>query len=96
MKRISEWENFVKQPAASKLPESDKQAVLSFLMECEPNAAAAGYTADEIAGRSTDIPLCAYEYGEYYWDSRDILYFEKYDMPLRSDFLDMLLKSVKE
>ena len=92
MKRISEWENFVKQPTSLKLPESDKQAVLSFLKTREPDAAAASYTMDEIAGGSTDIPLCAYEYGEYYWDSRDILYFEKYDMPLLSDFLKMVLK----
>ena len=92
MKRISEWENFVKQPAASKLPESDKQTVLSFLKEHEPIAAASSYTADEIAGVITDITLCAYEYGEYYWDSRDILYFEKYDMPLYPDFLNMVLK----
>lgn len=92
MKRISEWESFVKQPEAfSKLPEIDKQTVLSFLKEQEPDAAAASYTVDEIAGKSTDIPLCAYEYGEYYWDSRDILYFEKYDMPLQSEFLNMVL-----
>lgn len=91
MKRISEWESFVKHPAAFKLSENDKQAVLKFLKEQDPDAAAASYTVDEIEGKSTDIPLCAYEYGDYYWDSRDILYFEKYDMPLQSDFLNMIL-----
>lgn len=93
MKRISEWENFIKRPAVSKLPESDKQTVLKFLKGRDPDAAAASYTVDEIAGKSTDIPLCAYEYGDYYWDSRDILYFEKYDMPLQSDFLNMILNT---
>lgn len=92
MKRISEWESFIKQPeATSKLPEIDKRTVLSFLKEQEPDAAAASYTVDEITGKSTDIPLCAYGFGEYYWDSRDILYFEKYDMPLQSEFINMVL-----
>lgn len=91
MKRISDWEVFIKHPAAFKMSESDKQTVLNFLKQQEPDAVAAGYTDDEIEGKSTNIPLCAYEYGEYYWDSRDILYFEKYDMPLQSDFVKMVL-----
>lgn len=57
----------------------------------EPDSAAASYTVDEITGKSTGIPLCAYEYEDFYWDSRDILYFEKYDMPLRSEFLNVVL-----
>jgi len=93
MKRISEWESFVKHPTAIKLSDNDKQTVLKFLKEQDPDAAAASYTIDEIEGKSTNIPLCAYEYGDYYWDSRDILYFEKYDMPLQSDFLNLILNA---
>lgn len=91
MKNISDWESFIKHPAAVKMPESDKQKVLKFLKQQEPDAVAAGYTDDEIEGIMTNTPLCSYEYGEYYWDSRDILYFEKYDMPLQSDFIKMVL-----
>lgn len=93
MKRISEWEKFIKhyETESRKLSEDEKQTVLNFFKSREPDSAAASYTVDEITGKSTGIPLCAYEYEDFYWDSRDILYFEKYDMPLRSEFLNIVL-----
>lgn len=95
MKRISDWETFIKQspPVAKRLSEEEKMAIMAFFNKQEPEAAAASYTVDEISGKNTDIPLCSYEYNGFYWDSRDILYFDKYDMPLMSDFLDMVTKA---
>lgn len=92
MKRISDWESFVIKAASGaiqsdKLSESVKSRVLEFLKSQAPDAVAACLTMDEISGISTDIPLCSYAFDDYYWDSRDILYFEKYDMPLYPDFL---------
>ena len=93
MKTISDWQTFIKnhETMAHKLPENDKKAVLEVLKGQEIDCVAAGYTDDEIAGEMTDVVLCSYEYNGFYWDSRDILYFEKYDMPLFDEFLDMVL-----
>ncbi len=92
MKRISDWQKFVAEAnegelRSDKLPENSKKRVLDFLKNIEPYAIAACRTTDEISGNSTDIPLCSYKFEDFYWDSRDILYFEKYDMPLYPDFL---------
>lgn len=95
MKNISDWETFIKnhKTMAHKLPENEKKAVLDFLKGQDVDCVAAGYTDDEISGEMTNIPLCSYEYKDFYWDSRDILYFEKYDMPLQTEFLDIVLNS---
>lgn len=92
MKRISDWESFVIKAdsgeiQSDRLSEGVKSRVLEFLKSQAPVAAAACLTMDEISGVSTDIPLCSYVFDDYYWDSRDILYFERYDMPLNPDFL---------
>ncbi len=93
MKRLSDWQKFVAEANAGelrsyKLPENSKKRILDFLKNREPDAVAACHTKDEISGKSTDIPLCSYKFEDFYWDSRDILYFEKYDMPLYPYFLD--------
>ncbi len=92
MKRISDWEGFVATAhsgkiQSDKLADSEKNRILAFLKSQKPDAVAACHTTDEISGKSTDIPLCSYVFDDFYWDSRDILYFEKYDMPLYPDFL---------
>ncbi len=92
MKRISDWKEFVAKAnlgkiQSDKLSDGSKDRILKFLKSQQPDAVAACYTKDEISGISTNTPLCSYVFDEYYWDSRDILYFEKYDMPLYSDFI---------
>lgn len=95
MKKISDWQTFIKnhEALAHKLPEKDKKAILEVLKGQEIYCVAAGRTEDEIVGKMTDTVLCSYEYKDFYWDSRDILYFEKYDMPLFDEFLNMILNS---
>ena len=39
-----------------------------------------------------EIPIVAYHDDKYYWDDRDIYYFEKYNMKLNDDFINHVLE----
>lgn len=73
-------------------PEAKSKALEYMKREAYETAAAAGYVFDAVTGKYTNIPLLAYEDGEYSWDGREIYYLEKYDLKLKTDFLRKALR----
>jgi len=68
----------------------DKEYILNYLKTKEPIAAAAGKVSDEITDEDTDITIVAYEADGFYWDSRYIYHFEKYNLQLEPEFLSIV------
>lgn len=66
---------------------SDKQKVLNYLSSFKPDCVAAGKVYDCVKGEFTDITIEGYEDGEYYWETTQIYYFDKYDIKLDDDFV---------
>lgn len=94
MKTVSAWQDFVKAPEKENNifnGAEKKQALLNYLKSAPVYAAAAGMVFDEISVKQTDIPLLAYEKDGFLWDSRDIYYFDKYNMRLNDEFVTHVL-----
>ena len=66
-----------------------KRTILHFMNSFKPYAVAAGYADDALTGKSTGRTLCAYSYGGYGWDTRDIWLFDHYDMELDPGFCEL-------
>lgn len=68
-----------------------KRELLAYLKGFPIVAAAACYTEDMVAGEDTRECLCAYDDGEYCWDTRDIYHLEQYDLELAPEFCEHVL-----
>ena len=66
-----------------------KRTILHFMNSFKPYAVAAGYADDALTGKSTGRTLCAYSYGGYGWDTRDIWLFDHYDIELDPGFCEL-------
>ena len=51
---------------------------------------------DYILDKETDIAMTSYHDELYYWDDRDIYYFEKYNIKLSDEFVSHVLRVTKE
>ena len=98
MKAISNVRNFTGDEKAPELksviqksePEQ-KNKVLAYLKSFNPDCAAGMFLTDEITGKTIEEGVKGYEDGEYYWDTREIYHFEKYNMKLNEDFIEHVL-----
>ena len=70
----------------------EKQKILQYLKSFEADCAAGMLLIDEITGKETSNSVMGYEDGVYYWDTREIYHFEKYDMELQDDFIEYIMK----
>ena len=73
----------------SEIPEKAK--ILRYLMSFEPDCAAGMSLVDEVTGNTIDSGVSGYEDGEYYWDTREIYHFDKYNLELNVDFIKYVL-----
>lgn len=69
---------------------NNKCWILEYLSSFEEDAVAAGLVFDSIKGIWTDTTIVTYSDGEFFWDTTDMYYFEKYDIKLSVDFLKMI------
>lgn len=71
------------------IPEKGK--ILQFLKSFNSDCAAGMVLVDEITGENVDSGISVYEDGQYYWDTRHIYHFEKYNLKLNDDFIAHVL-----
>jgi hypothetical protein len=83
-----DFNNFIK----NKIKNKDK--ILKFLKNQKILATATSYFYNDITNSNTNIPLVAYTDNTYVWDTRDIYYFEHYDLKLNDDFIEYVLNKV--
>lgn len=76
--------------SVSALPEKNK--VLEYLKKEKLISA---YTTEKVfdlfKGKKTNIAVVAYNDETYYWDDRDVYYFENYNLKLNDDFIQHVL-----
>lgn len=98
MKEISKVREFSGDSSYATIKEvigksiSEKKKILQYLKSFEPDCAAGMLLVDEITGEETSNGVMGYEDGMYYWDTREIYHFEKYDMELQNDFIEYVMK----
>ena len=78
MKEIANAMKFDKNEIAQ------KKDVLAYLKSFEPQWAAGMLLVDEVTKETMGEGVKGYEDGEYFWDSRDIYHFEKYNLILKA------------
>lgn len=80
----------IKQSFTQYTPEQ-KTKVLNYLKNGNKGAIAPGKMTDVISGEVIDGELCCYSDGKYGWRSDLIYYFEKYNIELPEDFVNMVV-----
>lgn len=68
-----------------------KDKVLRYLKSFDPDCAAGMSLVDEVTGDTIDLGVSGYEDGVYYWDTREIYHFDKYNLELNTDFVEYVL-----
>lgn len=68
-----------------------KEDILKYLKSFEPDCAAGMSLTDEITGESINTGVSGYEDGTFFWDTRHIYHFEKYNLSLNDDFINHVL-----
>ena len=71
------------------IPEKNK--ILQYLKSFEPDCASGMTLTDEVTGNDTDLSVNGFEDGTYFWDTRHIYHFEKYNLKLNNDFIKHVL-----
>lgn len=69
----------------------EKSRILRYLKSFKPDCAAGMTLVDEITGADVDSGVNGFEDGVYYWDTRHIYHFEKYNLKLNDDFVEYVL-----
>lgn len=68
-----------------------KEKILKYLKSFEPDCAAGMSLVDEITGDVINSGVLGYEDGVFYWDTREIYHFDKYNLELDTDFVKHIL-----
>lgn len=69
-----------------------KNNVLLYMKSIKPNCAADMILIDGITGESIKSEVLGYEDDIYYWDTRHIYHFEKYNLKLDDEFIRYVLE----
>lgn len=69
----------------------NKNIILQYLKSFPPDCAAGMCLKDEITGKIVNTGVNGYEDGVYYWDTRHIYHFEKYNLILDNNFIQYVL-----
>lgn len=72
------------------IPQKDE--ILQYLKSFQPDCSAGMLLQDEITGELLKFGVNGFEDGNYYWDSREIYHFEKYNMQLEKEFVEYVLQ----
>lgn len=74
------------------LPVSNKEDILKYLHQFKPILATGREVFDEVTRQKVkgfyDV---GYFDGKYSWDEKDVYLFEKYNMPLKDEFIEHIL-----
>lgn len=68
-----------------------KKEILQYLKSFEPDCSAGMILVDELTGKEVGSEVNGYEDGQFYWDSRHIYHFEKYNLELNKEFIEKVL-----
>ena len=68
-----------------------KEKVLAYLKSFDPDCVAGMYLVDEVTGETIHSCVEGYEDSEFYWDTREIYHFEKYNLHLDEDFVEYVV-----
>lgn len=71
----------------------EKSRVLAYMKSFKPDCAAGMSLKDEMTGEVLDSGVSGYEDGVFYWDTRHIYHFEKYNLKLNDDFIEHVLRT---
>lgn len=71
----------------------EKEQVLKYLKSFDIDCTAGMSLLDEITGEDVGVGVNGYEDGDYYWDTRHIYHFEKYNLKLDERFVHHVLKA---
>ena len=98
MKEISNVREFTGYETARSIKEliqdraiDDKDKILEYLKSFDPDCAAGMSLVDEVTGDIIETGVNGYEDDQYYWDTRYIYHFEKYNLKLDDDFIAHVL-----
>ena len=98
MKEISNVREFAGDETAKPIKEliqdraiNDKDKILEYLKSFDPDCAAGMSLVDEVTGDIIETGVNGYEDDQYYWDTRHIYHFEKYNLKLDDDFIAHVL-----
>ncbi len=99
MKEISNVREFTGDETAKPIKEliqntaiDGKEKIVAYLKSFKPDCAAGMSLTDEISGEIIKAGVNGYEDGLYYWDTRYIYHFEKYNLKLNDDFVCYVLE----
>ena len=70
---------------------SEKEKVCKYLKSFDPKWITTGRVEDRIKKERIDICDHSYSDGIYEWSETDIYHFEKYNMPLKDEFIKHVL-----
>lgn len=82
-------------PDIPRRKEPEKSKLLEFMRAQPPKWYAASNVKDPVTGVVTDIPMRAFDAGEWGWDSTELLLFERYDLALDPEFVKYALASIE-
>lgn len=98
MKEISRIREFSGENAHKTIREQimheepeDKHKILTYLKSFPADCAAGMSLVDEITGETLESGVEGYEDGQFYWDSREIYHYEKYNIKLDEEFVQYVL-----
>lgn len=100
MKEISKVKEFSGDSAHKSIKEQirddeieGKQKILKYLKSFHSDSAAGMSLVDEITGKTQKSGVEGFEDGLFYWDTREIYHFEKYNLELNEDFIQHVLNN---
>jgi hypothetical protein len=67
--------------------------ILNYIKEHEEYSVSPHRVVDQYTGKNTDLTSITYTDGSYWWRTEDIYHIEKYNVKLRQDFVDYVLKN---
>ena len=77
-------------------PPPYKAEILKYLQDWRTGTVAPKKIMDVVDGKTSIGPVAEHTDGEYIWTSTLIYYFDKYNVPLRDDFVAHVLSKIKQ
>ena len=88
--KVEELEQYISKNAIPK-----KEKILIYMKSEESYCVSSGNVIDVFTNEDTGIIKEGFKDAEYIWNSEMIYYFEKYNLILRNDFIDHVLKKTE-
>lgn len=86
----------VKELLSGKPEIPEKQTVLSYARKFDYLAVSSGNVIDILTDKDTGIAKMLYTDDKYYWYADEIYYFDKYNLPLKDEFVQHACEKMKK